>query len=504
MTIAELAAQAEGLYPEAKEAVRLAIRMASGVADRKAHTPVPRLAVVGRMKTGKSTFINSLLAGEYAATHSDECTGHLVTYRYGTTERWFEERPGSGAGSVVVELTRDEVLAASDLTKTESTARRTPPPVRSFVADVPCPFLQGWSLVDTPGYDGPTARRWPGRFDVALNAALAGADACLFLHDNNERAADKGAIEAVRGQAVAVVPILCKSDNYTADQIMDMVPGLARTWERGGSEPKLFTVSAHWQAMSVVERRHAMTTGIRRYIGEPPVHEWDAMLQWLERSRLQAAVRRHGAVLRQTEAGIRQCAVADATYDCAQQAAYLLPRHLDWLRTRCQGPLGPAIFDQVQAAVQHSKPVSWPLLRRCGVVPSDVAPTSISAGGTLGQWLWTAHDEAARELARLVPEMDDQYTVELTREVASATASLRRTAADLLATVQERAVWLAWRAALRRDDFRYLDCFASLQHRWRVGPHLRPLDTDGSLRAIRRIAGGPSVAQARPRRRRTP
>jgi GTP-binding protein EngB required for normal cell division len=499
MTLSELQGTAAGLFPEARRALELALEGARTVGRLRARDEAPQLAVVGRMKTGKSTFINTLLAGEVAATHSDECTTHLVTYRHGSAERWLEWRGGSGA-TAWVPVTKAAVFAANNLAGSGAVRRGAAPPVRRFVAELPCPFLRDWSLIDTPGYDGESARRWPKRFEQALGQALEPADACLFLHDNNEREVDLPIIEAVRSLAMPVVPVLCKSDQFDADQIDDIAPGLVGVWERGSVSPRLFAVSAHWHVLSNEERQEAIATGFRRYSGAAPVHEWDTMLGQLGRIRRQTVAQRHADLMRHAAATVDQCATAEAVYDCEKQASHLLPQNMAWLRSRCQGPLGPALFEQVQAAVQRQKPVLWALLRRCEVHPRDIAPTSLAGLADLKATLWSIHDATAEELARIVQDEDDACAIELIRGAGDTMTRRRPAVAALADAADARGAWLAWRRSLRTPPFRYRSCYLAIQQRWASSPKTRSRDTNETLAALRLIASPKLAASPSPAR----
>ena len=58
-----------------------------------------RVAVAGRVKSGKSTLLNALVGQPLAATDAGECTRLVTWYRHGTTYRAFVQARGGSAGA---------------------------------------------------------------------------------------------------------------------------------------------------------------------------------------------------------------------------------------------------------------------------------------------------------------------------------------------------------------------------------------------------------------------
>jgi hypothetical protein len=162
------------------DATRLLVPRAHGeiAALRATLTEPLRVAVVGRVSTGKSTLVNALVGRRVAPTAAGECTLVPIWYRFGSPDRaLLVLRDGSATplpfdGQLPEELGVDP----AKVDRIEVTLQSGP--------------LRRLTLVDTPGLGS------PGRSvdDVAREAGQAGA--VLFLFRDVEKRDD---IEFVRG-----------------------------------------------------------------------------------------------------------------------------------------------------------------------------------------------------------------------------------------------------------------------------------------------------------------
>jgi len=102
-----------------------------------------RVAIAGRLKSGKSTLLNALVGQELAATDAGECTRVVTWYRDGHTYRILAH-PHNGPPRPV---TPGPTGAARDL------GGLRPEDVDRLVVDWPSAALRSMTLIDTPGLD---------------------------------------------------------------------------------------------------------------------------------------------------------------------------------------------------------------------------------------------------------------------------------------------------------------------------------------------------------------
>jgi hypothetical protein len=136
----------------------------------------PRVAVVGRVKAGKSTLVNALLGQRVAPTDVSECTQVVTWFRYGHPERIvIQLRDGSSTES---QLTAEGTLPSELGVPPESVAS-----IQAYLTNEP---LRSMTLIDTPGIGSVHAERSASteellRAERDSTAAGAGADAVVFL-----------------------------------------------------------------------------------------------------------------------------------------------------------------------------------------------------------------------------------------------------------------------------------------------------------------------------------
>src|SRR5580700_8495979 len=75
--------------------------------ERRLREPV-RVAVVGKVNSGKSTMVNALLGQRIAPTDVSECTRLVTWFRYGHPQRLVVER--QDGTTIETQLTRDGTL----------------------------------------------------------------------------------------------------------------------------------------------------------------------------------------------------------------------------------------------------------------------------------------------------------------------------------------------------------------------------------------------------------
>lgn len=120
-------------------------------AQRERYRRKMRVALVGRVSSGKSTLTNGLLGGDYAATGIEELTYNVTCLRHGPSDGmtvWFgseDRRPERQDRQRLVAL---------------ATRAHDDPELQKYLAAIaylevtdPNPHLEGFDLVDTPGLD---------------------------------------------------------------------------------------------------------------------------------------------------------------------------------------------------------------------------------------------------------------------------------------------------------------------------------------------------------------
>jgi hypothetical protein len=207
--VAELIAKAEELVPEGLAPQLRALQT-------RLREPV-RVAIVGRVKAGKSTLVNALLADRVAPTDVSECTRVVTWFRYGRPER-LVVRLLSGS-EVEMQLTPDGMLPSELPAPVEQVA--------SLQVYLVSDALRSMTLIDTPGlgsvhseYSSSTERLLATSERSA--AAAAAADAVVFLlnqpvmKDEFDALARFGANgERQQGSAANALGVLTRADQLS-------------------------------------------------------------------------------------------------------------------------------------------------------------------------------------------------------------------------------------------------------------------------------------------------
>ncbi len=161
------------------------------------------LAVIGRMKTGKSTLINALLGRRLCICDVTEATATVNRISYGSEEathsfcvEWQDQRPAEAR------LLADLSLWTGTSPEVEEQTRRT----RTLLFIATSPLLKGLNLVDTPG-TGSTSEVHQKVIESYLEGGEAAAMLHVFAFEGRESdAAQLGQFrQASRGQAIGVL-----------------------------------------------------------------------------------------------------------------------------------------------------------------------------------------------------------------------------------------------------------------------------------------------------------
>lgn len=176
-----------------------------GVADLQRRLGEPlRVAIAGRLKSGKSTLVNGLIGRRVAPTEVGECTRLVTQFRYGTADR-------------VDVVRRDGLRVSLPLDESGMIPQRLGIP-RQEVAYVDVTLtsdrLRDLTVVDTPGLSSTNTQVSAGtrRFlfndapvdddlDADSQGALSGAEAIIYVFTQSVREDDIEALESFRSMS---------------------------------------------------------------------------------------------------------------------------------------------------------------------------------------------------------------------------------------------------------------------------------------------------------------
>ena len=208
----QLLARVAALYEDAltEASGPLADRLAAG----RARLAEPlRIAIAGRVSTGKSTLVNALLGLPVAPTAAGECTKVVAWFRFG--ERDAAEIVVKGGGRLPVALQADRALPRTLDVSVDQ--------VDHLAVELYHEPLEQQVIIDTPGLEGASestgALSTERLLAVTSAAAAAQADALIYLINGELREDDAEVLAAFRQQsagigatAVNAVAILNKAD----------------------------------------------------------------------------------------------------------------------------------------------------------------------------------------------------------------------------------------------------------------------------------------------------
>jgi hypothetical protein len=175
------------------------------------HEPL-RLAVVGRVSTGKSTLVNALVGRRIAATDAGECTRHVTWYRYGAPDRaTLHLRDGSVRELTLQSAAQPQRWGVPPAEVERIEVRLASGPLRDLV------------LIDTPGLETLTAANAAAtrRAVVGSQDAAGQSDALLYLIGDTTRGSDVAFLSDFRAasgragaSAVNSIGVLAMADRF--------------------------------------------------------------------------------------------------------------------------------------------------------------------------------------------------------------------------------------------------------------------------------------------------
>ena len=199
--------------------------------------PALRLAVVGRVKAGKSTLVNAVVGRRVAPTDEAECTRVVTQYRYGAPER--------GEIHLLDGTVEPFALENGGLPRELSHSTEA---ISHVVVHLQQAVLRDLTLVDTPGLATTTAAHEAATRRALLEAGLA--DALVYVFRDVQRADDVALLREYaqltgratgRPQGAGSIGVLSHADTFGEGP-----------W---GSDDPLEAARAH--AAEIAERRRA-------------------------------------------------------------------------------------------------------------------------------------------------------------------------------------------------------------------------------------------------------
>lgn len=230
------------------------------------------VAVVGRVKAGKSTFVNALLGDDLAQVGTTETTATINHFRYGTPDAAYPVRCYWRSGHVTAESRAFlDRLQGNDID-----TLRLATDIHHLEYLLPNPYLQDVTLVDTPGlaavvdeHQQRTAEfmnlrdQLCERQHIETQRLSSEADAVIYVLGSIARASDAAFLEAFRdlsgggSRAINAIGVLARID--VQPQILPqrhaLVDRIARQLERelnavypisAGLQRALDTVDTDW------------------------------------------------------------------------------------------------------------------------------------------------------------------------------------------------------------------------------------------------------------------
>ncbi len=200
-----------------------------------------RVAVVGRVKAGKSTLLNALVGQRIAPTDAGECTRVVTLYRHGAVPRVVLQAHDGARRSLPVR--RVDGGLQLDL------GGAAPEDVACLIVDWPSAALLPATLVDTPGLSSLSTETSARTDDfLGVDDGGPGADAVVFL-TRQPQAEDLAFLRAFQessgaaGTQVTTVTVLSRADEIGAGRL-DALESAAAVARRLSADPAVREVSS--------------------------------------------------------------------------------------------------------------------------------------------------------------------------------------------------------------------------------------------------------------------
>jgi hypothetical protein len=231
-----------GLLDDAVERYRDVPAVAGRLAAQRRRLDEPlRLALVGRVKSGKSTLLNALVGARVAPTDAGECTRVVTLYRHGATPR--VQLHGADGGEWALPVRRADGGLQLDLGGTPAEE------VDHLLVEWPAADLLPATVVDTPGISslsaGTSART---RTFLDAGEGPSGADAVVFL-TRQPQPEDVAVLAGFQddsgagGAHTTTITVLSRADEVGAGRL-DALHAAGAVARRMSEDPALQAVSS--------------------------------------------------------------------------------------------------------------------------------------------------------------------------------------------------------------------------------------------------------------------
>lgn len=213
---------------------------------KQLNEPMMRIAVVGKIKAGKSTLMNALLEEVVVATGIVETTFNVSWLRFGP-ERFIQIHFKDGRPPE-----QKPVDALIALTRYNDADRAYLLNIDHIEVFLPNPLLHTFDLIDTPGLesfyedDTKSTREFLGVHGQALTertqTEVSKADAVLYLFSQGIADADESLLKEFLGEGISsvrpfnAIGLLTKVDAYS---VADPLAGGAKIAQRLAQQPKI-------------------------------------------------------------------------------------------------------------------------------------------------------------------------------------------------------------------------------------------------------------------------
>lgn len=206
------------------------------VAAERLHEPL-RVAIAGRVKTGKSTLLNALVGDELAPTDEGECTRVVTWYQHGLVYRVMATPKGGQPEQV--RFARESGAIEVDL------GNRTADDLERLTVDWPARTLKAATYIDTPGMDSISTDISAKSFSFLTEdeEMSTPSDAVVFLL-RHLHTSDVGFLEAFHHEdQFQPTPVNCLAVLSRADEVavgrLDALESAAKIAARYSTEPRL-------------------------------------------------------------------------------------------------------------------------------------------------------------------------------------------------------------------------------------------------------------------------
>jgi len=203
-------------------------------AARTALAEPMRVAVIGRIKAGKSTLINALLGAEVAPTGPEELTYNVNTFMHAPAPNlkvyFRDDRPAESHAFGWLRQLVDRKAGDQDMLRS----------IRRVEVGLPNDMLERLQLIDTPGFgsffdtDSRNTLEFLGlttdEVDHVTRAHAIGADAVAYLFPRNMAEGDRDLAADFEGAAIGdftpvnAIAVLTKVDEYWKAESPDKDP----------------------------------------------------------------------------------------------------------------------------------------------------------------------------------------------------------------------------------------------------------------------------------------